>query len=78
MNCPDAVFGNRFIKMFYNYQGSSPQAPVRQRLGTVTTSVNLVNKDSQESVKERISAEGSTITKTIGTVLVISLFPLIF
>jgi len=65
MNCPDAVFGNRFIKMFYNYQGSSPQAPVRQRLGTVTTSVNLVNKDSQESVKERISAEGSTITKTI-------------
>ena len=61
MNSPDAVFGNRFIKMFYNYQG---QAPVRERLGAITATANIGAGDS--TVKERISAEGSTLTKTIG------------
>ena len=65
MNSPDAVFGNRFIKMFYNYQGSSPQAPVRERLG-VNISTSNVQGDSQQTVKERITAEGPTLTKTIG------------
>ena len=65
MNSPDAVFGNRFIKMFYNYQGSSPQAPIRERLGVNVSTLN-VQGDSQQSVKERMSAEGPTITKTIG------------
>jgi len=64
MNSPDAVFGNRFIKMFYNYQGSSPQAPVRERLG-VNISTSNVQGDSQQTVKERITAEGPTLTKTI-------------
>ena len=61
MNSPDAVFGNRFIKMFYNYQG---QAPIRERLGAITASANIGAGDS--TVKERVSAEGSTLTKTIG------------
>ena len=61
MNSPDAVFGNRFIKMFYNYQG---QAPIRERLGAITATANIGAGDS--TVKERISAEGSTLTKTIG------------
>ena len=61
MNSPDAVFGNRFIKMFYNYQG---QAPVRERLGAITATANIGAGDS--TVKERVSAEGSTLTKTIG------------
>merc|ERR1719219_2613340 len=65
MNCPDAVFGNRFIKMFYNYQGSSPAAPVRERLGVTAVSIANTQGDSQQSVKERISADGPTITKTI-------------
>ena len=47
--------------MFYNYQGSSPAAPVRERLGVVAASAT----DSQNSVKEKVSLEGSTITKTI-------------
>jgi len=60
MNSPDAVFGNRFIKMFYNYQG---QAPIRERLGAITATANIGAGDS--TVKERVSAEGSTLTKTI-------------
>jgi len=60
----DAVFGNRFIKMFYNYQGSSTQAPVRERLGTTVSTPN-VQGDSLQTVKERMSAEGPTLTKTI-------------
>ena len=49
MNSSEAVFGNRFIKMFFNNPDRG--LSVKDRLG--------------ESTNERVSADGKTITKTI-------------
>ena len=49
MNSSEAVFGNRFIKMFFN--NPDHRGSVKDRLG--------------ESTNERVTSDGKTITKTI-------------
>ena len=54
MNSSEAVFGNRFIKMFFNHPDRDRGGlSVKDRLG------------GHESTNERITADGKTITKTI-------------
>ena len=49
MNSSEAVFGNRFIKMFFN---NPDRGSIKDRLG-------------ESTVNERVSTDGKTITKTI-------------
>ena len=51
MNSSEAVFGNRFIKMFFNNPDHRGGLSIKDRLG--------------ESTNERVTADGKTITKTI-------------